>query len=86
MMPGWTTATRFASSISMIRSIAVKAIVRAPSMPADPPERPVPAPRGTIGTRCSPASRTNAATSVVSVGSATAPGSPPLRYAVSSVR
>ncbi len=55
MMPGWTTATRFSRSISRIRSIAVKAIVRPPSMPAAPPDRPVPAPRGTIGTRSSAA-------------------------------
>ena len=53
MTPGWTTATRFSRSISRIRSIAVKAMVRPPSMPAAPPDRPVPAPRGTIGTRCS---------------------------------
>ena len=58
MMPGWTTATRFSRSISTIRSIAVKAIVRPPSIPAAPPDRPVPAPRGTIGTPSSAASRT----------------------------
>ena len=51
MMPGWTTATRFSRSISRIRSIAVNAIVRPPSIPAAPPDRPLPAPRGTIGTR-----------------------------------
>ena len=50
MIPGWTTATRLPLSISTIRSIAVKAIVSAPSMPAAPPDSPVPAPRGTIGT------------------------------------
>ena len=53
MIPGWTTATRFSRSISRILSIAVKAIVSPPSMPAAPPDRPVPAPRGTIGTRSS---------------------------------
>ena len=42
MTPGWTTATRFSRSISMIRSIAVKTMVRPPSMPAAPPDRPVP--------------------------------------------
>ena len=53
MIPGWTTATRFSRSISRILSIAVKAMVSPPSMPAAPPDRPVPAPRGTIGTRSS---------------------------------
>ena len=33
MTPGWVTTHRFARSISTIRSIAVKAIVSAPSMP-----------------------------------------------------
>ena len=42
MTPGWTTATRFSWSISRIRSIAVKAIVRPPSIPAAPPDRPGP--------------------------------------------
>ena len=68
MMPGWTTATRFSRSISRIRSIAVKAMVRPPSMPAAPPDRPVPAPRGTIGTPSSPRSATSSATSAVSSG------------------
>ena len=50
MTPGCVTTHRFASSISTIRSIAVKAIVSAPSRPAAPPLSPEPAPRGTIGT------------------------------------
>ncbi len=79
MMPGWTTATRFSRSISTMRSIAVKAIVSPPSMPAAPPDSPVPAPRGTIGTPNSPHNRTTAATSAVSVGRTTAPGRPALR-------
>jgi hypothetical protein len=86
MIPGWTTATRFSRSISTIASIFVNAMVRPPSMPAAPPDRPVPAPRGTIGTRHSPASLTSSTTSAVVVGSATAPGRPALRYAVSSDR
>ena len=50
MTPGWVTTHRLAGSISRIRFIAVNAMVRAPSMPAAPPDSPVPAPRGTIGT------------------------------------
>ena len=65
MTPGCTTATRFSVSISRIRSIAVKAIVSPPSIPAAPPDRPVPAPRGTIGTPSSPAIRTSSTTSAV---------------------
>ena len=86
MTPGWTTATRLSRSISRIRSIAVKAIVRAPSMPVAPPDRPVPAPRGTTGTRNSVASRSSSDTWAVSVGSATARGRPGWRWAVSSWR
>ena len=54
-MPGWVTTTRFSRSISRIWSIFVSAIVRPPSIPAAPPLSPVPAPRGTIGIRCSAA-------------------------------
>ncbi len=86
MTPGWTTATRFAVSISRILSIAVKAIVRPPSMPVAPPDSPDPAPRGTTGTRNSVARRSSSDTWAVSVGSATAPGRPGVRYAVSSNR
>ena len=64
----------------------VSTIVSPPSMPAAPPLSPEPAPRGTIGMRSAAASRTSAATSAVVVGSATARGSPALRYAVSSLR
>ena len=76
MIPGWTTATRFSRSISRILSIAVKAIVSPPSMPAAPPDRPVPAPRGTIGTPSSAAIRTSSTTSAVVVGKTTAPRQP----------
>ena len=86
MTPGWTTATRFAVSISRILSIAVKAIVSPPSMPVAPPDSPDPAPRGTTGTRNSEANRSSSDTWAVSVGSATAPGRPGCRYAVSSCR
>ena len=86
MIPGWTTATRFSRSISMILSIAVKTTVSPPSMPAAPPDRPVPAPRGTIGTRSSEAIRTSSTTSAVVVGKTTARGRPAWRYGVSSSR
>ena len=68
------------------KAVAVNAMVRAPSIPAAPPDRPVPAPRGTIGTPNSPQRRTSSATWRVSVGRATAHGSPVWRYAVSSRR
>ena len=79
MIPGWTIATRFGRSISMIASMRVNAIVSAPSIPAEPPDRPVPAPRGTMGTRSSAAIRTSSWTWAVVVGRATAPGRPPFR-------
>ena len=68
MTPGWVTTHRFSRSISRIRSIAVKAIVSAPSRPVAPPLRPEPAPRGTIGTSNSAQMRTSSATSAVVVG------------------
>ena len=53
----------------------VKATVMAPSMPPDAPESPVPVPLGTMGVRCSAASRTMAETWSALSGSATAMGS-----------
>ena len=64
----------------------VRATVSAPSMPAEPPESPLPAPRGTTGTRCLVATRMIVATSSVDDGSATASGSPGSKCAVSSRR
>ena len=64
----------------------VSATVRAPSTPADPPDSPLPAPRGTTGTRCSVAIRMIVATSSVVDGSATASGKPASKWAVSSDR
>ena len=55
-------------------------------MPAAPPLNPVPAPRGTTGTRWALASRMSSATSAVLVGRATASGSSVCRYGVSSRR
>ena len=59
--------------------MAVKAMVRPPSIPEAPPDNPVPAPRGTIGTRCSVAIRTSSTTWAVVVGNATARGRPAWR-------
>src|SRR4051812_45226510 len=86
MIPGCVTTQRLPWSISRTRFIRVRAIVRAPSMPEAPPLRPVPAPRGTTGMRYSAARPTRAATSAVDSGSATASGSPAVRYVVSSSR
>ena len=51
-----------------------KDITTPPSTGIAPPERPVPAPRGTIGTPCSWQKRATAATSAVVSGSTTASG------------
>jgi len=45
-----------------------------PSTGIAPPDRPVPAPRGTSGTACSAQKRASFATSAVSLGSTTASG------------
>ena len=60
--------------------------VIAPWIPALPPESPLPAPRGTTGTRCAAARRTIAATSSVLRGRATASGRPGSRWRASSFR
>ena len=86
MTPGWTTATRLAWSISRMAAMRVMTTVRAPSTPVAPPDRPVPAPRGTSATPWAAARRTIAATSAVEVGKATASGIPGWRYSVSSKR
>jgi hypothetical protein len=49
--PGWTTASRSPTSISMIRRIRSVDSTIPPSTAFAPPERPVPAPRVTTGTR-----------------------------------
>ena len=53
MTPGCTTARRFATSISRMRAMRANDTTTPPSTGIAPPERPVPAPRGTMGTRCS---------------------------------
>ena len=59
--PGSTTATRHSVSISIAR-IRSRLSTMPPSTALDPPERPLPAPRGTTGTRCRAAQRTASCT------------------------
>jgi len=73
--PGPTTATIATGSISMSRMRSVDRVMP-PSMAAEPPDSPVPAPRGTIGTRCAAATRTAACTSAVHRARTTAIGRP----------
>jgi hypothetical protein len=72
---------RFARSTSTILFIRARPMITAPSTGSEPPESPVPAPRGTIGRSASRASRTHAATSSVVAGSTTTRGR--VRYASS---
>src|SRR5438067_12231398 len=72
--PGSTTATRATGSISwIVRSRAV-AMTTASPQAIVPPERPVPAPRGTMAAPARRAARTHAAICCVSAGTATASG------------
>ncbi len=73
--PGSTTATRVAASISTA-CIRSRLTTRQPSTAEEPPDRPLPAPRGTTGTRCSAAQRTAACTSAALVARTTASGLP----------
>mgnify|MGYP006369474541 CR=1 FL=1 len=63
------------------RVIRVKATTMDPSSGTAPPERPLPAPRGTSTTPCRRARRTKAATSSRLSGRTTAKGSGPTRMA-----
>ena len=74
MSPGCTTARRFATSISRMRAMRANDTTTPPSTGIAPPDSPVPAPRGTIGTWCSWQKRASAATSPVSLGRTTASG------------
>ena len=62
--PGCTTQIRFSGSISTMAFIRDRSRIRQPSTAFAPPDRPVPAPRVTIGTPRPAAIRTAAATSV----------------------
>src|SRR5919112_1420568 len=73
--PGSTIATRAAGSISTER-IRSRVTTRQPSTAEEPPDSPVPAPRGTTGTRCSAAQRIATWTSEASVARTTARGRP----------
>ena len=64
----------------------VRTTLMAPSTAMAPPESPVPAPRGTSGTRCRAARRTMALTSAVLPGKTTASGRPGWTKRVSSRR
>ena len=64
-----------------MRFIRESATTTAPSTGSAPPERPVPAPRGTMGAPAARAARTTAATSSVEPGSTTSAGR--TRYPVS---
>ncbi len=73
--PGWTTAVRFAVSMVIARIRSMLSTMP-PSTALDPPDSPLPAPRGTTGTRCAVAQRITACTSAVQVGRTTAQGMP----------
>ena len=76
MMPGWVStypSATFTSRTSRMRSTHT---MSDPSVAFEPPERPLPAPRGTTGTRCSCAARSTAATCSVERGKTAAIGCP----------
>src|SRR5205807_1548821 len=71
---GSTTASLLRASILRMRFSRVSTISTASPSASAPPERPVPAPRGTNGMPCAPSSRTTAITSSRLPGSTTTPG------------
>ena len=83
--PGWATATRIAGSMvmSVMRS---SERTMPPSTAVDPPETPVPAPRGTTGTLSLLAQRSASWTSCVEVARTTARGMPASAWAAQSRR
>ena len=72
--PGSTTATRLWGSSLRIRLRRVSTRSTAPASASAPPDRPVPAPRGTNGTSCAASRRTRATTSSRVPGSTTTSG------------
>ncbi len=68
-------------TMAFIRS---KLMITEPSIAFAPPDSPVPAPRGTIGTRCSTHHRTTAWVSAAVVGRTTASGVPYGAHSASS--
>jgi hypothetical protein len=73
--PGCTTATIACGSIVIARIRSVESVI-APSIADDPPDSPVPAPRGTTGIECALAIRSVACTSAVAVARTSASGTP----------
>ncbi len=73
--PGSTTATWQSRSISTAR-IRSRLSTIPPSTALDPPDSPLPAPRGTTGTRCCAAQRTATWTCAASWARTTATGVP----------
>ena len=63
MTPGSTTATMLSVSSSLMARIPARTRAIPPWAGTEPPERPVPAPRGTTGTSWSEAKRRTADTS-----------------------
>ncbi|OLT09769.1 hypothetical protein BJF78_06050 [Pseudonocardia sp. CNS-139] len=82
--PGCTTASRSAGSISTIARIRSVESTTHPSTALAPPDRPVPAPRGTSGRRCRAQARTTSATSAVLRGRTTAAARPCGAHSASS--
>ena len=68
MTPGWTRAMRLVVSMSTMASIRWSDTSTQPSTALAAPVRPVPAPRGTIGTPAARAASTTATTSAVDRG------------------
>src|SRR5271165_2646491 len=73
--PGWHTAVRVTGSTVMSRIRSVASTMPLSSAVA-PPDRPLPAPRGTTGMRCRLAQRNTVCTSSVRSGRTTAMGLP----------
>lgn len=73
--PGWHTAVRVTGSTAMSRIFSVESTMPL-SRAVAPPDRPLPAPRGTTGTRFAVAQRSTVCTSSVRRGRTTASGLP----------
>src|SRR5690606_22985846 len=82
--PGCTTASCSRGLIYRMEFIRSSAITTPLSKALAPPDRPVPAPRGTTGTPASAQTRTAAATCSVVVGRTTASGLPYGAHSASS--
>ena len=83
--PGWTTATREATSISTARIRSVDRTMP-PSTASAPPDRPVPAPRGTTGMPCRVAQRIASCTWAAVSARTAATGIPAVAWWVQSKR